>query len=389
LGLAPTLLAELERLHFTVPTPIQAQAIPVAVEGKDIIGIAQTGTGKTLAFALPMLQQVARTKRRGFILLPTRELAMQVDEMLHAVGKSLGLRTALLIGGMPMQRQVAAIRRKPHVLIGTPGRILDHLQQGTLHLKDIGVLVLDEADRMLDMGFAPQISKILHHVPRERQTMLFSATMPPAIVSIASRHMKMPVRVEVAPAGTVASRVNQDLFIVKKEEKNRLLGKLLSEYAGSVLVFSRTKHGAKRICRSLRAMGHNVAEIHSNLSLARRRKSLEGFKAGTYRVLVATDIAARGIDVHDIEVVINYDLPDNPHDYVNRVGRTGRAGREGQAITFITPDQRGKIRSIERLVRTSLRISPLPDLPAHPASVPHDTPRAERRPSSRGHRHSS
>lgn len=387
LGLAPTLLAVLERLHFTVPTPIQARAIPVAVEGKDLIGIAQTGTGKTLAYALPMLQRVARIKKRGLVLLPTRELALQVDEVLQTVGRSFGFRTALVIGGMPMSRQVEAIRRKPHMVIGTPGRILDHLQQGTLRLKDVGILVLDEADRMLDMGFAPQISKILAQVPRERQTMLFSATIPPAIVQIAARHMKMPVRVEVAPSGTVAAHVHQDLFIVQKEEKSRLLEKLLTEYAGTVLVFSRTKHGAKRICRSLRATGHAVAEIHSNLSLSQRRKSLAGFKTGTYRVLVATDIASRGIDVENIEVVINYDLPDNPHDYVHRVGRTGRAGRAGQAITFITPDQRGEIRGIERLVRTPLRISPLPELPPRPAGVPHEPRRVEHARPSHGHQY--
>jgi ATP-dependent RNA helicase RhlE len=382
LGLVPSVLAVLERLRFTVPTPIQVQAIPVAVEGKDIIGIAQTGTGKTLAFALPMLQHIARKKQRGLVIVPTRELATQVDEAFHAVGRSFGLRTALVIGGASMQRQTAAIRQRPHVLIGTPGRMIDHLQQGTLQLKDVGILVLDEADRMLDMGFAPQIAKILQHVPRERQTMLFSATMPAGIVTIATRHMKMPVRVEVAPAGTVASRVNQDLYIVKKEEKTRLLGKLLSEHVGAVLVFSRTKHGAKRICRSLRASGHNVAEIHSNLSLSQRRKSLEGFKSGRYRVLVATDIAARGIDVQNIEVVLNYDLPDNPEDYVHRVGRTGRAGREGLAISFITPDQRGKIRGIERLVRKSLRVSPLPELPPHPAGAPPERYETERAPSS-------
>lgn len=363
LGIAPTLLAVLERLHFTIPTPIQVQAIPVAVEGKDIIGIAQTGTGKTLAYALPMLQQSARRKVQGLVLVPTRELAAQVEEAIQSVGKTFGLRTALLIGGASMSQQIAALRRRPHIIIGTPGRIMDHLEQKTLQLKGVGVLVLDEADRMLDMGFAPQINRILPHVSKDRQTMLFSATMPPAIVSIAARHMKMPVRVEVAPEGTVASRVNQDLFIVRKEDKGRLLEKLLDEYTGTVLVFARTKHGAKRICRSLRTAGHRVAEIHSNLSLAQRRKSLDGFKSGTYRILVATDIAARGIDVSNIEVVINYDLPNTPHDYVHRVGRTGRAGRAGQAITLITPDQRGKIRSIEQLVRTPLRISPLPELP--------------------------
>ncbi|MEX1997785.1 MAG: DEAD/DEAH box helicase [Candidatus Andersenbacteria bacterium] len=362
LGLSPKLLAVLARLKFTVPTPIQQQAIPLAVAGKDVIGIAQTGTGKTLAFALPLLQQIARTKKRGLIILPTRELAMQVAELFQSVGHSFGLRQTLLIGGASMHKQLGEIRHSPHVVIGTPGRIIDHLDHGSLNLSDVGMLILDEADRMLDMGFTPQIKRILQNVPRERQTMLFSATMPPAIAKITAAYMKLPVKVEVALAGTVAERVNQEIFIVTKEHKNRLLDTLLDTYTGTVLVFSRTKYGAKKICRAVRSMNHTTAEIHSNLSLSQRKRSLAGFKSGAYRVLVATDIAARGIDVTNIELVINYDLPDNLDDYVHRVGRTGRAGRAGQAISFITPDQRGKIRLIERLVREPLRVSPLPKL---------------------------
>jgi len=364
LGLAPKLLAVLERLRFTVPTPIQYAAIPVAVTGKDVIGIAQTGTGKTLAFALPLIQQIARTKGKGLIILPTRELAMQVDEFLQQVGHSLGVRKALVIGGASLYLQTQLLRKDPHIIIGTPGRIIDHLEQGTLDLKKVSVLVLDEADRMLDMGFAPQIKRIIQAVPKDRQTMLFSATMPAEIVHIAAQHMKMPVRVEVAPAGTVAEKVSQELFIVSKEQKSRLLDTILAKYAGTVLVFSRTKHGAKKLCRALRDRGHSAAEIHSNLSLSQRKRSLEGFKSGSHRVLVATDIAARGIDVTNIELVVNYDLPDNLDDYVHRIGRTGRAGRSGSAISFITPDQKSKIRLIERLARSSLRVSPLPDLPA-------------------------
>jgi ATP-dependent RNA helicase RhlE len=381
LGLAPKLLHILARLQFETPTPIQHKAIPVAAEGKDIIGIAQTGTGKTLAFVLPLLQQIAKTKKKGLIILPTRELAGQVDETLHTIGHSLGLRRALLIGGASMHTQIRDIRRHPHVYIGTPGRINDHLQGKTLQLQNIGVLVLDEADRMLDMGFEPQITQILRYVPKQRQTMLFSATMPAEIVKIAAQHMKMPVRVEVARAGSVADKVDQELFVVTKDQKNRLLQKLLAEYTGTILIFSRTKYGAKKICKVVRGMGHAAAEIHSNLSLSQRKKSLQGFKSGAYRVLVATDIAARGIDVTDIELVINYDLPDNPDDYVHRVGRTGRAGKVGMAISFITPDQRAKVRVIERLVRQSLKMSPLPDLPAH-------IPMLEARPVfNRGHRH--
>ncbi|PIT97907.1 MAG: ATP-dependent helicase [Candidatus Andersenbacteria bacterium CG10_big_fil_rev_8_21_14_0_10_54_11] len=364
LGVSPRLLAILDQLRFTVPTPIQLQAIPVAAEGKDVIGIAQTGTGKTLAFVLPLIQQVAARKRQGLIIAPTRELALQIDEVVGKIGQTLGVRRALLIGGASMQQQIVDVRRRPHVLIGTPGRIIDHLEGGRIHLEQVGVLVLDEADRMLDMGFAPQIKRILAKVPHERQTLLFSATMPADIVKIAAMHMQMPVRVEVARAGTVAQQVDQELFIVRREDKLRLLDKLLDTYQGTVLVFSRTKYGAKKICRAVREMGHSVAEIHSNLSLPQRRRALAGFKSGQFRVLVATDIAARGIDVTNISAVINFDLPDNAEDYVHRVGRTGRAGQPGQAVSFVTPDQRGTVRDIERLVRAALAISPLPELPA-------------------------
>lgn len=357
------MLEILRHLKFTTPTPIQAQAIPVAAAGKDVIGIAQTGTGKTLAFAIPLLQQIAKHKKQGLIILPTRELAEQVNETLQKLGRSFGLKTALLIGGAGMGLQIRDIQRNPHVIVGTPGRIIDHVQQGKLRLKGVGILILDEADRMLDMGFAPQINQILHHVPRDRQTMLFSATMPVEIVNIAAKHMKMPVRVEVARAGTVAEKVEHELFIVASQQKRQLLHVLLNQYKGTVLVFARTKYGAKKLCRSLNTMGHQTAEIHSNLSLMQRRRSLEGFKSGKHRVLVATDIAARGIDVTNIELVINYDLPDNLEDYVHRVGRTGRAGKIGKAISFVTPEQRGKIRILERIVRLSLTVSSLPALP--------------------------
>jgi ATP-dependent RNA helicase RhlE len=364
LGIKPKLLSILTKLSFVTPTPIQAQAIPVARSGRDVIGIAQTGTGKTLAFSLPMIEHIARNKKQGLVIVPTRELAEQVTESFSTVGKSLGLRHALIIGGAPMGRQISAIRRRPHVIVGTPGRLNDHLEHGTLKLAGVGVLVLDEADRMLDMGFAPQISKILRHVPQQRQTMLFSATMPPEIERLAAQYLTNPARVQASPAGTVAARVNQELFIVPRQQKNRLLDRLLSDYRGTVLVFSRTKYGAKKICRAIREMNHAAAEIHSNLSPAQRRRSLAGFKTGAVRVMVATDIASRGIDVSDFELVINYDLPDHLEDYVHRVGRTGRAGKEGKAISFVHPDQRHHIRSIERLVRQKLTVCALPELPA-------------------------
>ena len=256
----------------------------------------------------------------------------------------------------------------PHVIIGTPGRIIDHLQQRTLNLSDVSILVLDEADRMFDMGFAPQINKILQVVPKNRQTMLFSATMPDGIVKIASHHMKIPVRVEIARAGTTAENIEQELFVVKKDQKLSLLKKLLQEYKGSVLIFIRVKHGARKICMNLKDVGVSATEIHSNRSQNQRKEALDGFKTGKYRVLVATDIASRGIDVKNIELVINYDLPEQAEDYVHRIGRTGRAGMSGKAISFAMPDQGSLVREIEMLTRINLPISQLPaDLPTHTA----------------------
>ena len=363
LGIAPGLLQILEKLHYTEPTPIQRQAIPIAIEGKDVVGIAQTGTGKTLAFGIPIIQRLAREKGQGLVLLPTRELALQVDEELHKIGHPLGLKTAVLIGGTSLRPQITAISRSPHVIIATPGRLIDHLNQKTVRLEKVNILVLDEADRMLDMGFLPQIKKILYAVPKERQTMLFSATLPSDIVAIALHNMKLPIRVEIAPPGTTVERVTQEIFIVRKDAKMRLLDKILGEYNGSTLIFTRTKFGAKRVARAVRAMEHNAAEIHSNRSLNQRREALDGFKSGKYRVLVATDIAARGIDVRGIELVVNYDLPSQPGDYVHRIGRTARAGAEGHAISFVQPEEQRDIREIERLIRKNLRISQLPELP--------------------------
>jgi ATP-dependent RNA helicase RhlE len=362
LGIAPNILSALDKLGFKTPTPIQARSIPSALEGKDMVGLAQTGTGKTLAFGVPMIQ-AALAGKRGLVILPTRELALQVEEEIRKIGQSLGIRTAVLIGGAAIGRQVEALRRGPVIVIGTPGRIIDHLQQKTLSLSRVAVLVLDEADRMLDMGFAPQLKRIMTEVPRERQTMLFSATMPPTIVAMANSYMKLPLRIEVAPSGKTVEKVTQELFFVDKQDKSRLLEKVLAQYHGSVLVFSRTKHGARKIATSVRALGHTSAELHANKSLNQRKEALEGFKNGKYRVLVATDIAARGIDVKGIELVVNYDLPQAAEDYVHRIGRTARAGAAGHAISFATPDQRGDVRDIERLIRSVLPLSQVSGLP--------------------------
>ncbi|MBI3231700.1 MAG: DEAD/DEAH box helicase [Candidatus Doudnabacteria bacterium] len=357
LGIAPKLLGILHQKGFKSPTPIQLQAIPVAISGKDLMGIAQTGTGKTLAFGVPMLQIIAQTQTKGLVILPTRELAIQVNDALQNLGRSLNLKTAVLIGGESIHKQYTALRARPHVVIATPGRLIDHLEQKSLSLNQIGILILDEADRMLDMGFAPQLNKILSHVPKERQTMLFSATMPPEIIRIATNYMKLPMRVEVAPQGTTAAKITQEIIFVDRQGKLSQLKKILDEYKGSTLVFSRTKHGAKKIAVAVRNMGHTASEIHSNRSLSQRLEALKGFKLGKYRVLVATDIAARGIDVTGIELVVNYDLPEQAQDYVHRIGRTGRAELSGHAISLATPDQKRDVRDIERLIKKQLPVT--------------------------------
>ncbi|MDD5423324.1 MAG: DEAD/DEAH box helicase [Candidatus Omnitrophota bacterium] len=361
LGIAPKILEILDRMKFTVPTPIQHKAIPVALEGKDIIGVAQTGTGKTLAFAIPIIQRLSQRKGNCLVLVPTRELAIQVDETFQKLAPLFGMKSAVIIGGASMHLQIQALRKSPRIIIATPGRLVDHIGQRNILLAFMSILVLDEADRMLDMGFLPQIEQILKYVPKDRQTMLFSATIPTEIISIGTAHMKLPINIEVAPSGTTAERVIQELFIVKRDSKRPLLGKLLNQYNGSVLLFTRTKIGAAKITRLIRGMGHSAAEIHSNRSLGQRKEALEGFKNGKYRVLVATDIASRGIDVTGIELVINYDLPEDAENYVHRIGRTARAGREGRAISFATPDQKDDIKSIERIIKTVLPISKHPE----------------------------
>jgi ATP-dependent RNA helicase RhlE len=370
LGISSRILHVLNRIQITRPTPIQHQSIPAGLAGKDILGIAQTGTGKTLAFGIPLVQRLDSSPGKALVVLPTRELAQQVNDSLMPLCRAFDIHTAVLIGGVSMQGQIRDLSRNPRLIIATPGRLLDLMEQGRIRLDHVSILVLDEADRMFDMGFAPQINRIVKAVPKQRQTLLFSATMPPAILKLATACMALPVRVEVAPAGTAAADVEQEIFIIRREAKLQLLEKLLQDYAGTMLVFSRTKHGAKKITRVLKMMGHGAAEIHSNRTQAQRKEALAGFKSGKYRVLVATDIAARGIDVKGIEVVVNFDLPDNSEDYVHRIGRTGRAGMPGRAVSFATPEQRGEIRAIERLIRKTLSVSPLPELPKV-ASAPH------------------
>jgi len=362
LGIAPKILDILDRICFKKPTPIQSKVIPLGLQGKDLIGIAQTGTGKTHSFAIPMIQRLAQVRGVGLVLAPTRELALQIDEAFQGLAPAFGMQTACLIGGASMPEQIKAIRKRPRVIIATPGRLIDHIERRTIMLHEVVVLVLDEADRMLDMGFLPQIEQIMRYLTRERQTMLFSATIPQEIMAITAKYMKLPLRVEVAPSGTTAEKVTQELFIVKREAKLPLLSKLLEQYQGSVLLFSRTKHNAHKITRAIKNMGHHAAEIHSDRSLNQRREALDGFKSGKYRVLVATDIAARGIDVTGIELVINFDIPDDAENYVHRIGRTGRAGCPGHAISLATPDQSRDVRDIEKVIRTQIPVAKHPEI---------------------------
>ncbi|MEN9582091.1 MAG: hypothetical protein RL641_45, partial [Candidatus Parcubacteria bacterium] len=323
-----------------------------------------------LAFGIPVIQGLLSDTARGpqqsasLILVPTRELALQAEETFVKVGGPLGLRPLVLIGGAPMRPQTMGLKRFPRIIIATPGRLMDHMEQKHVSLANIKFLVLDEADRMLDMGFLPSIKKILATIPTERQTLLFSATLSAEIMAIATKAMKVPLQIEIAPQGTTAANVTQEIFIVRRDDKLRLLEKVLTDHRGSTLVFTRTKHGATKVAYKIMHMGHTAAEIHSNRSLSQRKSALEGFKTGKYRVLVATDIVARGIDVKGVELVVNFDLPSQSEDYVHRIGRTARAGAAGHAISFATPDERKDIRDIERLIRKPIKMSPLPvDLP--------------------------
>ncbi len=361
LGLSPKALAALDRAGFEAPTPIQAQAMPPALQGKDVIGSAATGTGKTLAFALPILERLeGKRGTRALILAPTRELALQIGAELERFGHGRHVRTAVVIGGVGMNPQIQAFQRRVEVIVATPGRLNDHLDQGTARLDDIEILVLDEADRMLDMGFLPQLRRILKHLPGKRQSLLFSATMAGEVQEFAREHLQNPVRVEVARSGTTAARAEQQVFLVGEEEKVALLLALLEQDELSTLVFTRTKRRADRVGKALARGGHHVAIIHADRSQAQRRHALEGFRSGKYRVLVATDIAARGIDVAEIGHVVNFDLPHVPEDYVHRIGRTARAEASGRASSFASPEEHDLLRGIEKFTRRAVERAAVP-----------------------------
>ncbi len=359
LALAEPLLRALGAAGLVTPTPIQAEAIPALLEGRDMLGIAQTGTGKTAAFGLPLLQHLARRAEglqprsvRALILAPTRELAMQIDEELRKFGRFLGIRHALVFGGVGHTPQIRALEKGVDILVATPGRLLDHLDAGVVKLDRVQYLVLDEADRMLDMGFVRDVMKIVGRLPEERQSLLFSATMPAEVAQLSKRILKDPLRVEVTPEVVTVERIDQRLYHVPAGEKRGFLVDLLSdETMRRVIVFTRTKHGADRVAQHLSKARIETLALHGNKSQGARQKALAGFKDGSLRVLVATDIAARGIDVSDVTHVVNFDLPDEPEAYVHRIGRTARAGREGVAYSLFDAGESQRLKAIERLIR--------------------------------------
>ncbi len=367
LGLSESLLRDLAKAGLSSPTPIQAEAIPPALAGRDVIGCAQTGTGKTAAFVIPLIERLASLPKgepKALILAPTRELALQILTTIDKLGAGSGITATLLVGGADMVAQVRGLRQQPDILVATPGRLLDHMWNGTVNLLPITMLVLDEADRMLDMGFAPQINQIFDALPEERQTLLFSATLPADLTRLVQASVKEPVRVMVTPSATTADGVTQALHYTTHHAKGDLLLSLLREERETVLVFTRTKHRADQVGRVLGRAGHRVAILHGDRSLPQRRAALEGFKRGTFRVLVATDIAARGIDVANIGHVINYDLPMCPEDYVHRIGRTARMKTTGRATSFVTPEDPQQLRAIEQLLGQAVPVAPGSDRPA-------------------------
>jgi ATP-dependent RNA helicase RhlE len=352
LQLSEPVLRGVQAAGYTDPTPIQLRAIPGILSGRDLIGSAQTGTGKTAAFALPILTRLgAHGRTRVLVLEPTRELAAQVETAFRDFARYTDLRTVAIFGGVGYGKQRQELSRGVDIVVATPGRLLDYLQEGTISLREITILVLDEVDRMLDMGFLPVVKDIIGRCPRGRQTLFFSATVPPEIQAIASFALRDPLRIEIGASRTVTQSVNHALYPVAHGQKFDLLLALLGQ-AGfdSVLIFSRTKHGADKIARKLKAANHAVGVLHANRSQNQRLEALEGFKSGKYEVMVATDIAARGIDVAGVTHVINYDVPENPEDYVHRIGRTGRAQAVGDAYTLVTPENASDIRDIQRFI---------------------------------------
>jgi ATP-dependent RNA helicase RhlE len=401
LGLAPELLRAVSEKGYTEPTPIQAQAIPTVLSGRDVLAGAQTGTGKTAGFILPLLQKLAngagpRRLPRAAVLAPTRELAAQIAQSARDYGKYLSVRTCVVFGGVSINPQIDALRTGCDLLIATPGRLLDLAEQRALNLSAVEYFVLDEADRMLDMGFIQPIRRILKLLPAARQNMMFSATYTPDIRELASRFLRDPVSIEVTPRNSTAERVEQFVYRVPREQKQRLLAHLIDDGGWhQVLVFTRTKHGANRLAQQLEHSGIRSTAIHGNKSQAARVRALDDFKSSKVTALVATEVAARGLDIKELPHVVNYELPNVPQDYVHRIGRTARAGATGFAVSLVAPDEAPLLRDIENLLRRSLPVTPTPALPAQTVSTAAGdarAPHSQRDPRSfgrRSHGHSS
>ena len=368
LGLSKPLLAALAAKDYSQATPIQRQAIPTVLTGRDLLGIAQTGTGKTAAFMLPSLDRLASVRRvprpgqaRMLVLAPTRELAAQIAASAEAYGKFMQLSVGVVFGGVPNHKSLRTVARGLDVLVATPGRLLDLIDQRALSLRELEILVLDEADQMLDLGFIHALRRIVSLIPAKRQTLFFSATMPKSIRELADKYLTNPVEVSVTPTATTVDRIEQSVTMVNQAEKAALLAVYLrANPIERALVFSRTKHGADKIVRQLEAAGFAASAIHGNKSQAQRERAIAAFKAREVPVLVATDIAARGIDIPGVSHVVNFDLPDVPEQYVHRIGRTARAGADGIAVAFCSPDERGNLRDIERTTRNRIPVAPLP-----------------------------
>jgi len=389
LGLEPRLLAGVEALGYTTPSPIQREAIPQVLAGRDVVGVAQTGTGKTAAFVLPLLQRTpTRQGIKALVVTPTRELALQINEVLRVASRRTHHKTAVVFGGVGMQPQIDKLRRGVDVLVACPGRLLDLHGRGIVDLSKVETLVLDEADRMLDMGFWPDVRRILNLLPASRQNLLFSATMDPAVVKIVDSILTDPVRVEVSPPTRPVERVTQSLYPVARAQKTDLLVGLLREGGHSrTLVFTRTKHRADRLARQLSRAGVNSSAIHGGRSQSQRQTALEGFKRGRHDVLVATDVASRGIDVDEISHVVNYDMPNTAEDYVHRIGRTARAGADGTAISFLDETEHDVLKEIEKTIGVPLACEDLDGFDYHPARIVPDPERSIVQPKGRQPHH--
>ncbi len=359
-NLPKSLLMSLEALDFKTPTPIQEQAIPIAMQGQDILGSAQTGTGKTGAFGIPLIAKLlSDSSAQGLIITPTRELATQVHKnMMAFLGKKSPIKTALLIGGDSIGKQCQSLRRGPRLFVGTPGRLSDHIKRGSLSLKKVTYLVLDETDRMLDMGFSIQIDEIVKHLPQERQTLLFSATLPKNILKMSENYMKNPVRISVGSVTNPAENIDQEVTHLAEQDKFTTLSEQLKVREGSIIVFVKTKFGAERMAKRLASENHHTDALHGDLKHNKRENVIRAFRAKKFRVLIATDVAARGLDIPHIEHVINFDLPQCPEDYIHRIGRTARAGAKGQALCFVSPSERGKWFAIQRLLDPNFKPPP-------------------------------